>query len=169
MKKVIRKIVLSLFMFFCTFVVVNADSLYDNLQSGDIIIGNTTFRSGTWVSTTRASKAGALFNQNTGSTNLKTYFYVNKNLWYELNDATDEYRMLSSSEISEIENNLKIFYENNSGLPKTYFKNNMSDTDDVGILLDYATNNESIDFKLDDANVKIDTVNETVSCPIDIM
>lgn len=164
MKKVIRKIVLSLFMFFCTFVVVNADSLYDNLQSGDIIIGNTTFRSGTWVSTTRASKAGALFNQNTGSTNLKTYFYVNKNLWYELNDATDEYRMLSSSEISEIENNLQIFYENNNGLSKTYLKNS---DDGAGLILDYATNNDGVDFKLDDANVKIDKVNETVSCPID--
>lgn len=152
MKKVIRKIVLSLFMFFCTFVVVNADSLYDNLQSGDIIIGNTTFRSGTWVSTTRASKAGALFNQNTGSTNLKTYFYVNKNLWYELNDATDEYRMLSSSEISEIENNLKIFYENNTPLIHTYKVDSQNF---------YGKRVTEISSK----NVTFDTNYENVTCP----
>ena len=120
MKNKIIKLIFSFIISFSFISFVDAQGIYDNVKNGDIIIGNTAFRSGTWISATRAGKAGALFNQNTGSTNLKTYKYINKNLWYELNEETDEYTILNSSEISEIENNLRIYYINNNSIMNTY-------------------------------------------------
>lgn len=152
MKNKIIKLIFSFIISFSSILFVDAQGIYDNVKNGDIIIGNTAFRSGTWISATRAGKAGALFNQNTGSTNLKTYIYINKNLWYELNEETDEYKILNSSEISEIENNLRIYYINNNSIMNTY--NTQKEI----------FNGKSI-TKISSKNVTFNDNYETITCP----
>ena len=121
MKNKIIKLIFSFIISFSFISFVDAQGIYDNVKNGDIIIGNTAFRSGTWISATRAGKAGALFTKNTSSIDVKTYKVITTNLWYELDDD-GQYRKLEDYELDELENNLKIFYENNNPINIKYDK-----------------------------------------------
>lgn len=154
MYKNIKKLILSL-MVFCGFNgIVNAESIYDHLSSGDIIIGNTTFNSGTWISATRASKAGSLYTLNSGNSDVKTYIFINQNVWYELDQTTETYRTLNKTEIRNIESNLNVYYNNNEPLDVTFSYENT--TFEETLLEEFGL--------FPNENLKIDTINKTVTC-----
>jgi len=153
MYKNLKRLMLSLVMFFGFNGMVYAESIYDHLSSGDIIIGNTTFKSGTWISATRASKAGSLYTIDSGKTDVKTYKYINENVWYELDSQTDEYTILSKEKIEQLEDELKIYYNNNDGIMVTI---NYEDTGFEQIVDEW--------IKENNPSVIIDTNNKTVTC-----
>ena len=93
MKKNISLIVLSILTFFAFSITSNAANI-NGLNSGDIIIGSTKFNSGTWISSSRAAKAGALYSNITGNYDIKTYYYVAPVVIYEI-DEEGQNKLLS--------------------------------------------------------------------------
>lgn len=167
MKNKIIKLIFSFIISFSFISFVDAQGIYDNVKNGDIIIGNTAFRSGTWISATRAGKAGALFTKNTSSIDVKTYKVITTNLWYELDDD-GQYRKLEDYELDELENNLKIFYENNNPINIKYdkLKNELGVPTELSFLLNLY-NSEDSTFIINDSNIIFDKSDNTVTCPFD--
>ena len=167
MKNKIIKLIFSFIISFSFISFVDAQGIYDNVKNGDIIIGNTTFRSGTWISATRASKAGSLFTRNTSSIDVKTYKVITTNLWYELDDD-GQYRKLEDYELEELENNLKIFYENNNPINIKYYKleNELGVPTELSFLLNLYNSDDST-FIINDSNIIFDKSDSTVTCPFD--
>ena len=157
MNNKIEKILITFIMFFAFGMITNAASS-SILTKGDIVIGNTVFHEDTWISAARASKAGALFTRNNiGDTNIYIYYYVNDNIIYVYNENEEKYNLLSEEEISNLNTNLNIYYENNEGLLNTYQKTGEED-DSVDILLHYVTDAENYNIELDDKNVVVEIV-----------
>ena len=100
---------------------VYADSyseIKDQMNVGDVIIGNTLFSKDTFISANRAAKAGALYAKNNG-TNLETYKYIGQGMWYVYDDSVGTFVAVKDNDkISNIENSLNINYINNK--PLTY-------------------------------------------------
>lgn len=167
MKNKIIKLIFSFIISFSFISFVDAQGIYDNVKNGDIIIGNTAFRSGTWISATRAGKAGALFTKNTSSIDVKTYKVITTNLWYELDDD-GQYRKLEDYELDVLENNLKIFYENNNPINIKYdkLKNELGVPTELSFLLNLY-NSEDSTFIINDSNIIFDKSDNTVTCPFD--
>ena len=120
-KNILKFISLSLFVFFGSMLTVSAGTtVLENVFPGDIVIGNSVFTSGTWISATKASKAGSLYTLNTGDVNVKTYINIYDELWYELDADTDEYRALSIEEVDELLENHNIYYTDGDPVMVTY-------------------------------------------------
>lgn len=133
MKCKIMKLLFTIAIFFSFSIITKAQGIYDIIQSGDIIIGNTVFRKGLWLSQAQVNKAKELYTNNTGNTNVYIYKFVAKGIWYEQqNDGTFKI-VIDGNRISEIENNLKIIYENNIPISNTSYQNNTTDVKTVVI------------------------------------
>lgn len=159
MKKNIYIIFLVMLMFFGIENNVKADTLYDNLSAGDVIVGNTAFRSGVWITATRAGIAGANYVLNNNDANVKIYKYINRYVWYELDEDSNP-SILTTNQIAEIERTLHIYYVNNEPLVLTY--DDWSNNSGVLALTSFNTKNE---WLIDDDVVAIDYEYGNVTCP----
>ena len=176
MKKNINILMFFVFIFLGFIINVNAANIND-LSSGDIVIGNTRFKSGTWVSASRAAKAGALYTNNTGNTDLNTYLYINPVVIYVYDDTIENYKLLNSNEIVNLEIEMNIYYENNVPLVNTYESYVEYEYDEeTGEEMINAFNMvfEFYDFlpelgeiMVDDPEVELDYTNQTITCPYD--
>lgn len=165
-KKIVNNVLLSILVFFGFNIFVNASSIYDYLKSGDIIIGNTTFRNGTWISATRASKAGSLYTMVNGDIDVKTYKYINQNVWYEMDPVTDKYKILSKDKIEDLNKSLHINFLNNEPITKTY-KSYANYEDDVLVEANDVFrffNSFDGEIFVDESEVTLDYQNQTITC-----
>lgn len=143
---------------------VNAASLESIVEPGDIIIGNTVFRSDDWISATRSSKAGALYSMNTGETEVRVFYYDDFEDWYEYNDATSKYELITVPTLSELGDIINIYYDNNEPLENTYvssYDEELEIGNDVFGFFNYLYG----DIFVEDEEVIIDYENETITCP----
>lgn len=169
MKKNINILIVFVFIFLGFVIHVDAANIND-LSSGDIVIGNTRFKSGTWVSASRAAKAGSLYTIATGKTDANTYLYINPYVIYIYDDTIENYKLLNSNEIVNLEMEMNIYYENNEPLINTYESYSLIEDDELLEANDvYMFYNEMYGeiFLEDetDENVKLDYENETITCP----
>jgi len=155
-KNILKFISLSLFVFLGSMLTVSAGTtVEENVYPGDIIIGNSTFTRGTWISATRASKAGSLYTLNNGDANVKTYVCINEDLWYELDEDTEEYRALSEEEVIDLVENHNIYYTDGDPVRVTYpIKQEVSHTEIV------LSNPKTIYAE----DLIFDGINRTVTC-----
>lgn len=154
----------------CTLIVISlsliinasADTIYNKLQPGDIVIGRTLFRN-TWISSNRAAVAGALYREVTEEIDIKTYKYVStvngKKIWYVLED-NNNYKLLSDREVEELENNLYINYNNNEPIVHTYNKEESVDFFDT-----FYGEKTYREIKADNEDFKIYENSKTLTCP----
>lgn len=165
-KKIVKNVLLAVIVFFGFNTFVNASSIYDYLEPHDVIIGNTTFRSGTWISATRASKAGSLYTMINGDTDVKTYKYIAQEVWFEMDPETDAYRPLSKDEIAELNDTLYINFLNNEPLMKTYKAKIVEEDEFSGgpnAVHDFFNYLEGDKF-VDEEAVILDYQNQTITC-----
>lgn len=165
-KKIVNNVLLSILVFFGFSFCVNASSIYDYLKSGDIIIGNTTFRNGTWISATRASKAGSLYTMVNNDIDVKTYKYINQNVWYEMDPITDKYKILSKDEINDLNNTLYINFLNNEPITKTYKAKIVEEDEFSGgpnAVHDFFNYLQGDKF-IEEGEVTLDYQNQTITC-----
>ena len=106
MKKVLLLIIFS-FSFFFVNNVVNADN---ELSSGDVIIGYTKFDENTWISASRAAKAGSLYTNESGNIFVRTFIYIDEDVWYEMDSEYGGYYLLEDEELSNIKDNLNVHF-----------------------------------------------------------
>lgn len=118
-KKYIQTFIFCFLLNIICIINVNATNL-DIVEPGDIIIGNTVFRSDDWISATRSSKAGALYYENTGETDVRVFYYDDLGDWYEYNDSTSKYELIIEPTLSELEDIINIYYDNNIAILHNY-------------------------------------------------
>ena len=169
-KRSIKLFLLTCIISLSSLINVNADALYDKISPGDVIIGNTVFKSNTWISANRAAEAGSLYTLNTGEVNKNTYLYDDLEDWYKYNNDTEKYELLSSLEVSEIQDIIHIYYENNKPLVKTYESYSLIEGDELLEANDVFRFYNSLYGEIfledeTDENVKLDYENETITCP----
>lgn len=175
-KRSIKLFLLTCIIGLSSLINVNADTLYDKISPGDVIIGNTVFKGNTWISANRAAEAGSLYTLNTGEINRNTYLYDDLEDWYKYNNDTEKYELLSSLEVSEIQDIIHIYYENNKPLINTYEsyveyeydeeydENYILDANDVYLFYNEMYGEIFLEDETDE-NVKLDYENETITCP----
>lgn len=156
---------------------VNAASLESIVEPGDIIIGNTVFRSDDWISASRSSKAGALYAMNTGETEVRVFYYDDFEDWYEYNDTTSKYELITEPTLSELGDIIDIYYDNNEPLVNTYEayvergydeelgEEYIKDFNMVFEFFDYLP--QLGEIMVDDPEVELDYTNQTITCPYD--
>lgn len=119
-KRSIKTFMLGFILSLICIINVNAASLESVIGPGDIIIGNTVFRADDWISASRASKAGALYAMNTGETDVRVFYYDDMEEWYEYNDTTSKYELITEPTLSELGDIINVYYDNNEPLVNTY-------------------------------------------------
>jgi len=155
----------------------NAASLESIVEPGDIIIGNTVFRADDWISASRSSKAGALYAMNTGETEVRVFYYDDMEEWYEYNDTTSKYELITEPTLSELGDIINIYYDNNEPLVNTY-EAYVERGYDEETGEEYLTNFNMVfefydylpqlgEIMVDDPEVELDYVNQTITCPYD--
>lgn len=169
-KRSIKLFLLTCIIGLSSLINVNADALYDKISPGDVIIGNTVFKSNTWISANRAAEAGSLYTLNTGEVNKNTYLYDDLEDWYKYNNDTEKYELLSSLEVSEIQDIIHIYYENNKPLVNIYESYSLIEGDELLEANDVFRFYNSLYGEIfledeTDENVKLDYENETITCP----
>ena len=168
MKKIIKNLVLSFILFFSFTCFVNAEGIYDYLDSEDIIIGNTIFKTDTWISANRAAKAGALYAKNMEDTNVYTLLYIDEDLWFIYDEDEEEYTQLDQETIALVEEYLSLYYINNEPMLHTYnayYEETEEEpiTNDAYWFLDMYGSEYGVEF--DDDEVTVDLDNGTITCP----
>jgi len=149
-------------MFFITS--VKAENVYDYVEYGDVVIGNTVFDG--WVSANRAAKAGILYYQNNShnvSLEINTYMYFGNGRWKIYDDNTNKYRVLTGDELTNFEENINIYYINNNPIVHTYKNLNVEGSD-----IDYLFSlNKNYSIIENESDVTFDFEKEEILCPYD--
>lgn len=154
MKKVLLLIIFS-FSFFFVNNVVNAET---ELSSGDVIIGYTKFDENTWISASRAAKAGSLYTKEAGDIFVRTFIYIDEDVWYEMDSEFGGYYLLEGEELENVKENLKIYYYNNEPIKMIY------DITELVVNHDYLINEFEIS-NITHEYVSYDEVEQTFTCP----
>ena len=170
-KRSIKTFIIGL-IFVCA-INVNATKLEEMIEPGDIVIGNTVFRSDDWISASRASKAGALYAMNNGATDVRVFYYDEFEDWYEYNDKTLKYELIKEPTLSKLGDIIKVYYDNNEPLTNTYESYVEYEYDEISeeyYPMEFNRvftlfNSESAEIKINDEKIKLDYDNKTISCP----
>lgn len=173
-KRSIKTFILGFILSLVCLINVNAASLESVIEPGDIIIGNTVFRADDWISASRASKAGALYAMNTGETDVRVFYYDDMEEWYEYNDTTSKYELITEPTLSELGDIINVYYDNNEPLVNTYESYVKYEYDEEYDEYYPSESNrvfelfyvfDESNLKLEDENVILDFENETITCP----